>query len=208
MREHREARGPHRAPDPRERPVRDPGPLRRPHPPVPGLPPAHAPAPGRCRGARPAPGVPRMRGAGRSPRRLRVPSYDNFHNDDVHLGGCVVGPGGRAVPSSSRSSSHGPSAMCSWGGPKVVLSKRALARLATLRADPAPCVGPSGLVLTGGTEAAGRRFWTWAGFKANQTLLAGSAKAGGGPRTRSSRSRSVWGRARFGPPMSRRRCRS
>lgn len=63
--------------------------------------------------------------------------------------------------------------------PEVILSKRALARLATLRAELAPCVNPSGLVLTGGTEAAGRRFWTWAGLKANETLLAAIGEGGG-----------------------------
>jgi ATP-dependent Lhr-like helicase len=54
--------------------------------------------------------------------------------------------------------------------PAVKLSKRALARLADVRVALAENVDPDGLVLQ--RSPAGARLWTWAGLRANETLLA------------------------------------
>jgi ATP-dependent Lhr-like helicase len=56
--------------------------------------------------------------------------------------------------------------------PPVVLSRRATARLASLREDEASTVDADGLVLTDRGDDR-RRLWTWAGLGANETVVAG-----------------------------------
>lgn len=54
--------------------------------------------------------------------------------------------------------------------PQVTLSRRAVERLATVRDNLAPTVSEDGLVLE--RAPAETRLWTWAGWKANETLVA------------------------------------
>ncbi|MBZ2195404.1 DEAD/DEAH box helicase [Occultella gossypii] len=54
--------------------------------------------------------------------------------------------------------------------PDVVLSRRAVERLARIRDEMADVVDPDGLVVL--EAPAGREFWTWAGLRANETLIA------------------------------------
>ena len=55
--------------------------------------------------------------------------------------------------------------------PAVDLSRRATARLEALRDDMAGTVDPAGLVLA--SRSNGTRLWTWAGWRANATVIAG-----------------------------------
>ncbi|NMM15806.1 MAG: DEAD/DEAH box helicase [Phycicoccus sp.] len=55
--------------------------------------------------------------------------------------------------------------------PAVDLSRRAVARLESLRDDMAGTVDPAGLVLASRSNAT--RLWTWAGWRANATVIAG-----------------------------------
>lgn len=54
--------------------------------------------------------------------------------------------------------------------PAVTVSRRADERLATLRESLAATVDPSGVVLE--QDGTGARLWTWAGWRANETLIA------------------------------------
>lgn len=60
--------------------------------------------------------------------------------------------------------------------PAVELSRRAVARLDALRDDMAGTVDADGLVLAG--HASGSRLWTWAGWRANATVIAGLGNDG------------------------------
>jgi ATP-dependent Lhr-like helicase len=55
--------------------------------------------------------------------------------------------------------------------PVVDLSRRATARLEALRDDMAGTVDPAGLVLASRSNST--RLWTWAGWRANATVIAG-----------------------------------
>jgi ATP-dependent Lhr-like helicase len=57
--------------------------------------------------------------------------------------------------------------------PDVDLSRRAVDRLSRVRADQASDVDPAGLVLR--ATPAGSQLWTWAGWRANETLIAALA---------------------------------
>ena len=85
--------------------------------------------------------------------------------------------------------------------PEVTLSQRAKETLPRLRADRGDEVSKDGLVLRR-RPAGGSRFWTWAGLRANATLLAGLGLDVAEPRTRACCSRKVSGRPRSGQPTS------
>lgn len=63
--------------------------------------------------------------------------------------------------------------------PPVLLTRRAETALAKAREGSSPLVHPDGLVIDAGDRATRIRWWTWAGHRANLTLAACLAKAGG-----------------------------